>query len=103
MKALFKFVYRHMSPVLKWTNPFFDLKKCILAFMRYIGFFRDWKKYAKMPNPEPIALKNIYPCLHDKTSSTPFDSHYFYQDIWAFKEKFSQYLLNTFKKGNKGM
>ena len=85
MKALLKYFYRQLSPVLKWTNPFFDFKKCILAFMRYIWFFRDWKNYAKMPNAEPITIKNICPCIHDKTSSTPFDSHYFYQDIWAFK------------------
>lgn len=38
-----------------------------------------------MTNSESITLKNIYPCIHDNTSSTGFDSHYFYQDIWAFK------------------
>ena len=80
-----KSFYKKMYPILKWTNPFFDLKKCILAFMRYIWFFRDWKNYAKMPNAEPITIKNIYPCIHDKTSSTPFDSHYFYLNVWAFK------------------
>ena len=37
-----------------------------------------------MTNDEPIKLKNIYPCIHDKTSSTSFDSHYFYLSIWAF-------------------
>lgn len=26
---------------------------------------------------------DLYPCLHDRTSTTPFDSHYFYQAVWA--------------------
>jgi hypothetical protein len=86
MKNLLKFLYKELSPVLKWVNPFFDLKKCILAFTRYFDFFVDWKNYTKMSDAEPISIKNIYPCIHDKTSSTPFDSHYFYQDIWAFKQ-----------------
>ena len=85
MKKLLKSLYKKLSPILKWVNPFFDLKKCILSFPRYIKFFKDWKKYSRMTNAEPIKFINIYPCIHDKTLSTPFDSHYFYQDIWAFK------------------
>ncbi len=85
MKALLKYVYRQISPVLKWTDPFFDFKKCILASVRYVDFFRDLRAYSNMFNAETITVKNMYPCLHDKTSSTLFGSHYFYQDIWAFK------------------
>ncbi|OGE42676.1 hypothetical protein A3B45_00365 [Candidatus Daviesbacteria bacterium RIFCSPLOWO2_01_FULL_39_12] len=29
---------------------------------------------------------NTYPILYEKSSGTPFDVHYFYQDIWAFKK-----------------
>ena len=41
-----------------------------------------------MEHAEPIKLINTIPCLHDKKSTTGFDSHYFYQDIWAFKKIF---------------
>ena len=85
MKNLLKHCYKKLSPLLKWTNPFFDFKKFILAFVQYVDFFSNLKAYKKIPGAENISVKNIYPCLHDKTSSTPFDSHYFYQDIWAFK------------------
>ncbi len=26
---------------------------------------------------------DVYPCLHDRTATTPFDAHYFYQAVWA--------------------
>ena len=38
-----------------------------------------------MVDSEPLSLANAYPCLYDRIPITPFDSHYFYQDIWAFK------------------
>ena len=85
MKIFLKYIYKKLSPVFKLINPFFEIKKCILSFPRYIKFLKDWKKYRKIPNAESINIKNIYPCIHDNTSSTPLDSHYFYQDIWAFK------------------
>lgn len=51
--------------------------------IRYINFFRDMQKYSKMKNAEPIKIAYLYPCLNDKTKNTPFDSHYFYQDVWC--------------------
>jgi len=49
MRELLKRWYNKLSPVLKWINPFFDLKKCILASVRYVDFFRDLKTYKKCP------------------------------------------------------
>jgi len=51
----------------------------------YMWFFQDFKRYKKMDGAEPIKFKNLYPMIHDRTSSTPFDSHYFYQGVWAAK------------------
>jgi hypothetical protein len=39
-----------------------------------------------MDGAEPIKLFDTYPCLFDKTSKSNVDSHYFYQDLWAFKK-----------------
>lgn len=50
--------------------------------MRYL---RDWRAYSRMEHAEPLLIDNAYPCLFDRTTTTPFDAHYFYQDIWAFK------------------
>lgn len=35
---------------------------------------------------EPIHLLDTYPCFYEKTKTTKFDLHYFYQDIWATKK-----------------
>ena len=39
-----------------------------------------------MDGAEPIRLSETYPCLFDNEAKTRFDSHYFYQGIWAFKK-----------------
>jgi len=70
----------------RWINPLLDPLELIGAIPRYIGFFRDWIKYSKLPGAEPIRILETYPCIHDKTQTTGFDAHYFYQNIWAFKK-----------------
>jgi len=70
----------------RWIRPLFDPIQLIGAFPRYIGFFKDLVKYSRLHGAEQIEIVNTYPCIHDKTQTTSFDSHYFYQDIWAFKK-----------------
>jgi hypothetical protein len=43
-------------------------------------------RYGKMEGAEPIRLVDTYPCLFDRTAKTSVDSHYFYQDLWAFRK-----------------
>ena len=70
----------------RWIRPFLDPIEFITAGPRYIGFFRDWLRYSGMDSAEKIKIRDTYPLLHEKTQTTSFDSHYFYQDIWAFKK-----------------
>lgn len=51
----------------------------------YKRYLSDWSKYKRLSGSEPLDFLNSYPCLFDRTTTSPFDSHYFYQDIWAFK------------------
>jgi len=74
------------STLYRWIEPLFDPFKLIRAVPHYYRFFRDWTKYSKLPGAEPIRIRDTYPCVHDKTPTTGFDAHYFYQDIWAFKK-----------------
>jgi len=48
-------------------------------------YSRDWQSYSEMPGAEELRTKDAIPCLYDRTSTTEFGGHYFYQDIWAFK------------------
>lgn len=46
--------------------------------------FREFNSAHKATNrTEPIEWDERYPCLHDKTTETPFDRHYLYHPAWA--------------------
>jgi len=42
-------------------------------------------KYIRLDGAESKSIKitDLYPCIHEKSSTSSFDSHYFYLDIWA--------------------
>jgi len=42
-----------------------------------------------MSKTEHLRLRDIHPCLLDKTQTTAFDAHYFYQDVWAFDKVYT--------------
>jgi len=72
------FCYRIISPLIDPVRLFFGL-------WGYIWFTRDLILY-KIKDPKSKLLSlNLFPILHEKTSITPFDAHYFYQQIWAFE------------------
>jgi SAM-dependent methyltransferase len=47
---------------------------------RYLG---EWRHYRTLPGAEPLRLREAFPKLADRSATSPFDSHYFYQDVWA--------------------
>ena len=55
--------------------------KNIVRLFEFFGEFRRFKKLND--NRFSVNLKDIYPCLKDKTSITPFDQHYIYHPAWA--------------------
>ena len=69
----------------RWKRPLVRTK-ILSGLARYPRYFRDWRQYSKMEGAEPIRLSDTYPCLFDNKAKTRIDSHYFYQDIWAFKK-----------------
>lgn len=52
----------------------------------YAGFASDLRRYRSLPGAERIAFRELRPQTADRTESTPFDAHYFYQDVWAAGE-----------------
>lgn len=58
------------------------LRRSVSLYVRYLS---DWARYSALPGSETPRFVDSYPCLFDRTTTTPFDAHYFYQDIWAFK------------------
>jgi hypothetical protein len=56
---------------------------------KYFTFFSELRRYESMAGAEEISWQDLYPFLDDRTSTTSFDTHYFYQDIWAFRKVFA--------------
>jgi SAM-dependent methyltransferase len=63
--------------------PLIDPVRLTRSIIGYIDYIKTLYKYSKV---EPIKFIDLYPCVLDKTKTSSFDSHYFYQDIWAFKK-----------------
>jgi hypothetical protein len=53
---------------------------------RSFAFYKELRRYEQMPGAEKIARGDLFPCLNERTATTSFDAHYFYQDIWAFRK-----------------
>ncbi len=54
------------------------------------AFFADHRAYKKINTNKRFSLKteDLYPRIYDKTSTTPVDPVYFYQDAWCAKKIF---------------
>ncbi len=76
---ILKFVY-------SWMGQIVDPIKAFNAILRYPGFIGDLINYAGMCGSEKMKLLDAQPCLAENTKTAKFDTHYFYQDIWAFKK-----------------
>lgn len=69
----------------RWVSPLFDPLRFATGIVGMGRYLREWRAYRQMAGAEPLALGDSYPCLHDRTADTAIASHYFYQDLWAFK------------------
>lgn len=76
VKNLAFFFYRLLAPI-------FDPVKVLRAVPNYARYVVDVIRYAAMEGSEKVRLRDLWPQIHDRTSTTPFLRHYFYQDIWA--------------------
>jgi hypothetical protein len=54
------------------------------TIMRFFLFFGDYSRFKKNADGRfANSIKDIYPCLKDKITTTPFDQHYIYHPAWA--------------------
>ncbi len=69
----------------RWINPVIDPLRLFSGPLNYLGYLKDCFRYSQQDFAEPVRLKDTFPCLYDKTTTTGFDGRSFYQDVWAFK------------------
>jgi predicted SAM-dependent methyltransferase len=57
----------------------------------FVIFYKDFSHYRSINNNPNFLIdsKFIYPCLLDKTSTTPIEPVYFFQDAWAAQKIFT--------------
>ena len=65
----------------RWLQPWREHP--VRAAAAYWQLFRDWRRYRRLGGQ--AAMRDFYPCLYDRLSSTPVDPHYFYQAAWAMR------------------
>jgi hypothetical protein len=56
-----------------------------MAFARYPRYFRDWRRYQRLPDAEALRLGDAMPQLHERTATHEFDAHYFFANGWAMR------------------
>lgn len=64
-------------------NIFVDPIKAYRGITGIGWFIRDYLIYKKLSSKDKLLTINLFPILHEKTPTTPFDAHYFFQEIWA--------------------
>lgn len=66
---------------MRWLLAVFDLKR-FNAVIYYPTFLHQFRRYRKIEHSQTVKIWDTYPCLLDRTETTPFDPHYFYQAAW---------------------
>jgi SAM-dependent methyltransferase len=94
-------MFNWKEPIYRWISPVIDVVRAKKAIPLMLDFMHDLNQYKKLPGAEKIRLSECRPALFEKTASSSFDSHYFYQDIWAFKRILSSKTMLHVDVGSK--
>lgn len=70
----------------RWVKPVIDPVAAARSIPSYLRYGRDWFRYGRMEGAEKRRIIDSAPVMGESTSTTPFDRHYFYQDIWAARK-----------------
>ncbi len=68
-----------------WVRCVIDPRQFAKGLTGYGWLMQDWARYAAMPGAERLRFIDSMPQTGDRTSTTPFDSHYFFLNGWAMR------------------
>src|SRR4051794_39501459 len=68
----------------RFVEPFIDVSRLVQGPRRAARFVRQWRAYRRLGGPAPA--RELYPQLADDLPRSPFDDHYFHQDVWAARK-----------------
>lgn len=89
MNNLIKKIPKYKTILKYWKDQTLNFINSLKETSKIVYYLRDWKRFSTMSGIDPKIEVFPYPILNEKTYFTRFDSHYFYQDIWAFKKIFA--------------
>ena len=64
-------------------NSVVDLDRLSSSLPGLAAWYRDRRAYMELPGAERLDWRASDPQVHDLTPRSPFDPHYFFQDVWA--------------------
>jgi SAM-dependent methyltransferase len=67
----------------RFVLPVLDLQRVLLAPREYARYAGDLRRYRALPHAERLATSDLFPQLWDRVANSPYDAHYFFQDVWA--------------------
>ena len=86
---------------IKMTFSVFFRFKILYFFKSWGWFISDYRKYKSKNKNEHFEKIVLQPCLTDKTTFTPLDPIYFYQDTWLAKKIFQNPPKHHYDVGSK--
>ncbi len=67
----------------RFVDPVLSPARVVGGLAGYVRFFRELRTYRRLARPERVRPRDLFPQLHDRTAVSPYDEHYFFQDVWA--------------------
>jgi SAM-dependent methyltransferase len=67
----------------RFIDPVLDVDRLVTAPRGYTRFLSDLREYQRLAVGDDASHVEAYPQIHDRTSTSAIDAHYFHQDVWA--------------------
>src|SRR4051812_40000100 len=72
-----------LDAVARFVGPAVDVYRLLAAPRAYVRYARELRAYRALPGAEPLERADLFPQLRDRVPTSPYDAHYFFQDVWA--------------------
>jgi hypothetical protein len=83
-------IKRAMRAVSRFIAPVLPPERVVSGLWNYPRFISEWRRYGQLSGAEPLHLVDAMPQLHDRTSSSTIDAHYFFVNGWAMRRIVAQ-------------
>jgi SAM-dependent methyltransferase len=72
-----------LTALYNFVSTFVDVPRLVHGIPGLIQWRRDLRAYRQLPGAEAFRWRDANPQVHDRLEKSPYDLHYFFQDVWA--------------------